>query len=339
LPPEPGITHWGLIGLGKIADVRVAPAFAQSATEYLWAVAGRDAERTAAFAARHAATPAEIGEILADPEIDAVYIAATNDLHAPYTMAAAAAGKHVLCEKPLARTLEEGEAMVAACRDAGVMLGVAFMMRYHPLHQMARRLVAEGAIGQPLQARVQNGFLLKPERQTWRVDRALAGGGPLMDVGSHAIDLLCYVTGAGVRRVAAFAAQQTTPGDAEDAAVLNLELETGILAQVNVAFNTPFSRTALEIHGTEGTLITEGTLGQVAEGSATLVTAEGAQRLEYTPTDLYQSEIEAFGRAVRGEAPLEIGGEAGLSNLRVLLAAYRSSEWGGGIAPGDRNLA
>ena len=160
-----------------------------------------------------------------------------------------------------------------------------------------------------------------------------------MDVGSHAVDLLCYVTGAPVSRVAAFAAQQTTPGDAEDSAVVNLELGTGILAQVNVAFNTPYSRTMLEIHGTEGTLITEGTLGQVAEGSATLVTAEGTQRLEYTPCDLYQSEIEAFGRAVRGEAPLEISGEAGLSNLRVLLGAYRSSHWGGGVDLVDRDPA
>jgi 1,5-anhydro-D-fructose reductase (1,5-anhydro-D-mannitol-forming) len=190
-----------------------------------------------------------------------------------------------------------------------------------------------------LQARAQYGFLLKPDRQTWRVDRGVAGGGPLMDVGSHAIDLLCYITGAAVTRVAAFAAQQTTPGDAEDSAVVNLELDTGILAQVNVAFNTGFSRTMLEIHGTEGTLTAEGTLGQVAEGSATLVTAEGAQRLEYTPHDLYQSEIEAFGRAVRGEAPLEIGGEAGLSNLRALLAAYRSSHWGGGVALVDRDTS
>jgi 1,5-anhydro-D-fructose reductase (1,5-anhydro-D-mannitol-forming) len=323
------MTNWGIIGLGKIADTRVVPGFRRSNSERLVAAAGRDAERTAAFAAKHALRALTIEAMLADPAIEAVYIAAANDLHAPYTEAAAGAGKHVLCEKPLARTLEEGEAMLEACRAAGVLLGTAFMMRYHPLHEWAREQVAAGAIGVPLQARVQNGFGLRPERQTWRMDKAAAGGGPLMDVGSHAIDLLCYVTRARVREVGAFATRQIVSGDAEDSAVVNLVLDNGMLGQVNVAFNTPFSRTGLEIHGSAGTLITEGTLGQVSEGWAELRTAAGVERRESTPRDLYQQEIEAFGRAVRGEDPLALSGEAGLENLRVLLAAYRSSYWGG----------
>ncbi|HMA35873.1 MAG TPA: Gfo/Idh/MocA family oxidoreductase [Chloroflexia bacterium] len=323
------MTNWGLIGLGKIAQVRIAPAFARSPTEHLVAVAGRDPARTAAFAAQHSAAPQTIAGLLADPTITAVYIAAANDLHAEYTIAAAAAGKHVLCEKPLARTLDEAEAMVDACRSAGVLLGTAFMMRFHPLHRQVHDLIAGGAIGTPLQARVQNGFGLQPQRQTWRVDRRASGGGPLMDVGSHAVDLLCYVTGARVTEVGAFTGRQVLPGDAEDAAVVNLVLDTGLLAQVNVAFNTPFSRTSLEIHGTLGSLVTSGTLGQVAAGEAQLVTAAGTQPLTYVPCDLYQAELEAFGQAVRGAAPLAITGTAGLENLRVLRAAYRSSYWGG----------
>ena len=323
------MTNWGLIGLGKIAETRVVPGFEQTTGEQLLVVAGRDAERTAAFATRHKVRGATVAELLADPAIEAVYIAAANDLHAEYTLAAAAAGKHILCEKPLARTQDEGEAMVAACRDAGVLLGTAFMMRYHPLHAQIRDLIAAGAIGRPLQARVQNGFALRPERQTWRIDQAAAGGGPLMDVGSHALDLLCYVLRTGVREVGAFAARQTLPGSAEDSAVVNLALHGGLLAQINVAFNTPFNRTSLEIHGSTGTIVTYGTLGQVAEGRAELHTATGVQDLAYAPCDLYGDEIEAFGRAVRGEAPLAISGEVGLDNLRVLLTAYRSSYWGG----------
>lgn len=319
---------WGLIGLGKIADVRVAPAF-RKAGEHLRAVAGRDPERTAAFAARHGGTPTTIPELLADPEITAVYVAATNDLHAEYTQAAAAAGKHVLCEKPLARTLEEAEAMIAACRQAGVHLGTAFMMRFHPVHQAIHQLVAAGTIGTPLQARVQFGFELKPGRQTWRMDQAAAGGGPLMDVGSHAVDLLSFVTGAGVKEVGAFAARQALAGSAEDAAVLNLVLDNGMLAQVNVAFNTPFARTGFEIHGTAGSITTRDTLGQVAEGEGEVRTAAGVKPIVYTPCDLYEREITAFAGAISGHAPLEISGEAGLANLRVLLAAYRSSYWGG----------
>ncbi len=323
------MTNWGLIGLGKIAETRVIPAFSRTVDEQLLTVAGRDAERTAAYAARHGVHGATVAELLADPAIEAVYIAATNDLHAEYTLAAAAAGKHILCEKPLARTLEEGEAMVAAAQTAGVLLGTAFMMRYHPLHTQIRDLIAAGAIGTPLQARVQNGFALRLERQTWRIDQTTAGGGPLMDVGSHALDLLCYVLRTGVREVGAFAARQTLPGSAEDSAVVNLVLHSGLLAQINVAFNTPFNRTSLEIHGSAGSIVTYGTLGQVAEGRAEMHSAAGVQELTYTPCDLYQAEIEAFGRAVRDAMPPAISGDVGLDNLRVLLGAYRSSHWGG----------
>lgn len=323
------MTNWGLIGLGKIADVRVAPAFARSATERLYAVAGRDTERTAGFAARHLAHPRTVAALLADPAITAVYIAAANDLHAEYTLAAAAAGKHVLCEKPLARTLAEAEAMLEACRAAGVLLGTAFMMRFHPIHQAIRDLIAHGHIGRPLQARVQNAFFLRPERQTWRIDQEASGGGPLMDVGSHAVDLLCFVTGARVKEVGAFAARQALAGSAEDAAVVNLVLDNDMLAQVNVAFNTPYSRTCLEVHGSEGSIVATGTIGQVAEGYAEITTAAGTRAIDYTPRDLYQGEIEAFGRAIRGEQPLSITGEVGLDNLRTLRAAYRSSHWGG----------
>ena len=319
------MTTWGLIGLGKIAGVRLAPAFAQSSTEQLVAAAGRDAERTRAFAERHGLAPRSIDDLLADPAITAVYIAATNDLHAPYTRAAAAAGKHVLCEKPLARTVDEAEAMIAACRAAGVLLGTAFMMRYHPLHQAVRELIATGTLGRLLQARVQYGFELRPGRQTWRIDEAISGGGPIMDVGSHAIDLLTLVTGRALQEVSAFTARQTLAGSTEDAAVLNLRFDGDLLGQVNVAFNLAFAPTLLEVHGTAGSIVARGTIGQVAEGQAEVITADGTRALPYTPRDLYQAEIEAFGRAVRGEAPLEQTAEAGLRNLLALRAAYDSA--------------
>src|SRR5689334_2781554 len=147
--------NWGIIGLGKLANTRIAPAFAHAPDNRLVAVAGRDAGRTAEFAARHSVRPATLEALLADPAIQAVYVAATNDLHAPYTIAAARAGKHVLCEKPLARTPAEAEAMIAACHAAGVRLGTAFQMRFHPAHQQVRALVQDGVFGEIRQARGQ----------------------------------------------------------------------------------------------------------------------------------------------------------------------------------------
>jgi 1,5-anhydro-D-fructose reductase (1,5-anhydro-D-mannitol-forming) len=321
--------NWGIIGLGKLAHTRIAPAFAQAPGNRLVAVAGRDATRTAEFAAQHGVRPATIEALLTDPEIGAVYVAATNDLHAPYTIAAARAGKHVLCEKPLARTPAEAEAMIAACQAAGVRLGTAFQMRFHPAHQQIRALVQEGVFGEIRQARAQHLMGLAPERQTWRLD-ASAGGGPLFDIGSHAVDLLTFLTGQPVRGVSALLARQTFRDRAnEDAAMLNLVLGTGALAQITVAFNTPYGHTAVELHGSAGSARLDNTPGQTADGHAEFRTTGGRGLLEWEPCDLYAAEISAFAAAVAGTAPLEISGEAGLANLRVLVAAQQSARQNG----------
>ena len=325
--------NWAILGLGKIAETRVAPAFAQAPGNRLVAMAGRYPARTAAFAARHDVRPAIVAEVCADPAIDAVYVAAANDHHLPYTLAAAAAGKHVLCEKPLARTPEEAAQMVAACRTAGVRLGTAFMMRFHPAHVQIRDLIAAGELGTIYQARAQFAFELSPARRTWRLD-ATAGGGPLLDVGSHAIDLISYVTGLPVRAVSALQAVQTfAERSAEDAAVGNLLLGERALAQVNVAFNTPYAVTGLEVHGSAGSARTLGTLGQTAEGRAELRTAAGGRDLTWERCDLYAAEIAAFAAAVADGTPLAISGEAGLANLIMLAAAAESARWQGVLVP------
>ncbi len=323
--------NWGIIGLGKLANTRIAPAFAHAPDNRLVAVAGRDAARTAEFATRHGARPATVAELLADPAIQAVYIAATNDLHAPYTLAAARAGKHVLCEKPLARTPAEAETMIAACREAGVLLGTAFQMRFHPAHQQIRALVLEGALGEIRQARMQQLLQLAPDRQTWRLD-ASAGGGPLFDVGSHQVDLLTFLTGQPVRAVSAILAQQTFRDRAnEDAAVLNLILGDRALAQISVAFNTPYGHSAVELHGSAGSARLDNTPGQTADGHVEFRTTTGRGLLEWESCDLYAAEISAFAAAVAGTAPLEISGEAGLINLRILVAAQQSARQGGAL--------
>jgi 1,5-anhydro-D-fructose reductase (1,5-anhydro-D-mannitol-forming) len=256
-------------------------------------------------------------------------VAAPNDLHEPYTVAAARAGKHVLCEKPLARDSVEAQRMIAACVAAGVRLGTAFQMRFHPAHQQIRDLVQRGALGTIRQGRVQFGFLLGPERRTWRMEERVAGG-PLFDVGSHCVDLLSYITGQAVTAVSAVLARQLfVEYSVEDAAILNLTLAGGALAQVNVAFNTPFAVTSLELQGSAGSVRTLGTLGQVPAGEAIVRDGTGEQPLQWEPQDLYAAEIQAFAAAVTSATPLGISGEAGLTNLRVLTAALQSAREGG----------
>jgi predicted dehydrogenase len=185
--------------------------------------------------------------------------------------------------------------------------------------------------GEIRQARGQQLLGLAPDRQTWRLD-ATAGGGPLFDVGSHQVDLLTYLTGQPVRAVSALLTRQTFRDRAnEDAAVLNLVLGTGMLAQVNVAFNTPYGHSAVELHGSAGSARLDNTPGQTADGHAEFRTTGGRGLLEWESCDLYAAEISAFAAAVAGTAPLEISGEAGLANLRVLVAAQQSAQQRGAL--------
>jgi predicted dehydrogenase len=204
-------------------------------------------------------------------------------------------------------------------------------MRFHPAHQQVRELVQEGVLGEIRQARAQHLMGLAPERQTWRLD-AGAGGGALFDVGSHAVDLLTYLTGQPVRGVSALLTRQTFRDRAnEDAAVLNLVLGNGALAQVSVSFNTPAGHTAVELHGSTGSVRLDNTPGQTADGHAEFRTVKGRGLLEWESCDLYAAEISAFAAAVTGTAPLEISGEAGLANLRVLVAAQQSARQNGAM--------
>src|SRR5262245_24815954 len=140
---------WGLVSPGKHADILLAPAISMAKDTRLVAVCSRDRERAEAFADKHGAQVAytSLEALVDDPRVDAVLIASPNFLHAPYTVRAAQAGKHVLVEKPMAVSIEEAVDMVRACQAYGVKLGVGFHLRYHPGHQEARRLVGEGVLG------------------------------------------------------------------------------------------------------------------------------------------------------------------------------------------------
>lgn len=301
---------WGLIGASDIAATRVIPAL-HEAGHTVAAVYSSDSQRGAAYAAANGvpASAASLGELL-DMEIDAVYISTRNDLHRQQVEAAARAGKHVLCEKPLAASVTDAAALVDACRTAGVVLATDHHQRGAATVRAIARLIGEGAIGRPLAARVQHAVLLPERLRGWRLTDPRAGAGVILDITCHDVDTLRFVLGHDPIEAIGLAARQGLAQDGiEDSSMSVLRFEGDLLASTHDAFTTPNAGTALEVHGTEGSLVGDGILSQDPVGDVTLLCGSkrstvGVGRRE----NLYVRTLRDFAAAVAGEpSPISTG--------------------------------
>ncbi|MCC7374298.1 MAG: Gfo/Idh/MocA family oxidoreductase [Verrucomicrobiales bacterium] len=336
--------RWGVIGSGGIARRRTIPeGILKAANAELVAVYSRDLENNAAVAREFDCRAAASVPELLRSGIDAVYMASPPGAHLEQVRACAQAGIHVFCEKPLGLTVTEAEAMLAACRQAGVQLGTAFMMRFSAQHQTAAALVREGRLGTLVLGRAQLSCWYPPIEGAWRQHPQTGGGGSLIDMGGHCIDLLEMFLGP-VESVSCLLQRRVHDYPVEDSAVVSLRFRGGALGMVDAFFCIPddASRNRLELYGTKGNVLAEGTIGQEALGTmvATLTpdtqgydARQAREPVQSTPIDpppvnTYRTEIEAFGDAIlRGIDP-EPSGEAGLHSQRVLAACYQSAATG-----------
>src|SRR5512137_1116848 len=244
------LLRWGLLGTARINRMLIPP-LRVSAGNRLLAVASRDAARAAAYASEWGIERAHgsYEALLADPEIDAVYIPLPNHLHAEWTIRAARAGKHVLCEKPLALTVAEVDAMEAAAREAGIVLAEAFMYRHHPQTLKAKELLDGGAIGAVRFVRGTFSFPLnRPNDVRLRPEW---GGGCLWDVGCYPLSFTRFLLGA--EPIEVFGSQVLGPTGIDETFAGQLVFPGGVLAQVDAGFRSPF-RAELEIAGSTGTI-------------------------------------------------------------------------------------
>ncbi len=236
--------RWGMIGCGAVTEKKSAPALSKVAGSRLVAVMRRDGTLAADYARRHgiARWYDDADALIADPEVNAIYIATPPDSHEDYTARAAAAGKPVYVEKPMARTHEECRRMIAACREAGVALFVAYYRRRLPTFLKARELLAEGAIGEPRFVNVRlsrppEGSDFQRENPPWRVQPEIAGGGHFFDLASHQLDLLDFLLGP-IAAAGGRAANQAGLYAAEDIVVASWEHESGVLGAGQWCFTT-----------------------------------------------------------------------------------------------------
>jgi 1,5-anhydro-D-fructose reductase (1,5-anhydro-D-mannitol-forming) len=316
----PQALGWGIVGLGRIAGSQIAPAITASSGCRLVCVVSRDQGRADEFARAHGPTTAldDYAKMLADPMVRAVYVATPNALHAEQVIAAARAGKHVLCDKPLALTVTEARRCVEECRSAGVRLGITFQTRYYDGIADAAKLVRDGEIGNVVVAEVTMSAGRNLPRG-WRTDPALAGLGTLNNIGVHAFDLLRYLLGAEVNEVVAMTGAE--PGYRVDTtALVLLRFANGTIAYVNANQSVPHSRDDVVLYGTQGRVLGLNLSRPDREGTLSIVTSAGERTLPTRSHDGYRRVIEAFADAVSRDRDPSPAGEDGVRSVQLTTA-------------------
>lgn len=336
--------RWGVIGAGGIADRRTIPGMMLANNAELIAVMEINMELAEKSRAKWGCKRAYDSEaaLLADPEIDAVYIASPVVLHAKQAMMAADAGKHILIEKPLAMTSEEGQKVVDYCESKGVKIAAGLMMRFGAYVMAMKQAIADGKIGRPVSGFSQFTCWYPDMPGNWRQSKKNGGGGAMMDMGVHCIDLMQYVTGSKVKQVAAFHDTLTFHYEVEDTSTVLMRLENGCECVVQSNFNIPdeASKWRLEFFGDQGHLVGENIIGQIDGGTLDAmfcgeVGGYGAQQdtkdvkgeqLDVEFGNMYTREIESFGNSILNNLPLEVPASDAVQVQRVMEAAYRSND-------------
>lgn len=321
---------WGLIGASTIAKEWVIGAIRASGGEVV-SVMSTDIDRGRAYGSENHIPEAvsSLDQLLGDPGIDAVYISTTNELHRDQAIAAARAGKHVLCEKPLALSLSDAHAMADAARVAGVVMGTNHHLRNAASHRAMRAAIQEGRIGKVLSARVFHAVYLPPHLQGWRLDRPDAGGGVILDITVHDADTLRFVLGEDpVEVVAMTHSGGMGQNGLEDAVMGVMRFRSGVLAQFHDGFTTKYAETGFEVHGSEGSLIGRNVMTQKAIGSVTLRDASGERELPLDGINLYETALRAFHAAITGNGTPSATAKDGIWSLATGLAVVEAARTG-----------
>ncbi|VTU23918.1 Gfo/Idh/MocA family protein [Variovorax sp. PBL-E5] len=328
---------WGILGAGDIAQRNIVPALAQVEGAELVAVMNRRLANAQAFAERNKIAGAydSLDAFLAHPQLDAVYIASPNGLHAEHTIAAARAGKHVLCDKPMALTEAECERMIEACERHGVKLGVVFQNRYHPAHIQARRQIEAGVLGEIQYASAQLCVgRARGHWKGWRLDPSVAGSGAIVGQAVHPIDILRFLMDSEVVEVQAMTDQQLPDRPVDDMAYALLRFANGAHATVVAGTVVPRSANDVVLYGSGARIVCTSTLGTPAAGARQKLSIEGegtGMNLDFsssTSPQRFAAMLDDFGRCIREQREPALSGRNGLQMVKIANAVLESSRHG-----------
>ena len=341
-----GRVRWGIVGCGWIARDYVAPAIRESRNGDLVAACDPSADARAAVGASSSFESAEA--MLSEPAVDAVYVATPNHLHKAGVLAAARAGKHVLCEKPTATNADDAAEMAAACDDAGVLLATAYDQRFHAAHMTLREHIERGDLGTVTTVLIRyacwTGRDWKPgewEHDNWRVDPKRAGGGAMIDLAPHGLDLAQMLIGERIEDVHCLLQRRVhTDVPVDDGGVIIGRTTGGVLIDLSVAYNCPetFPRRRLEVVGTKAMAVAEDTMGQTPGGTLTLISAHNGEprQVDFSARDRspFLNQIEAFADAVLGESEWPYPADRDVHTMRLLdICGQRAAlPWHGHLA-------
>ena len=282
-------------------------------------------------------------DVLKIDEIEAVYIATPVFIHKEQAIAAAKAKKHILLEKPVALSVSDAEEIKKACEENGVKISIGFLMRFHGYHQRIKEIISEGKIGDIVSIRGQFTCWYPDIDGAWRQKKATSGGGALVDMGIHVIDLIHYITGLKAVEVAAFNQTQTFNYEVDDSSNVIMKMDNGSVAYVDSNFNIPDAASVakLEIYGTKGSIVATGTLAQDEVGNVNILISDDSLEydanqvrgelkplsLEGTPLgNMYTKEIEGLGNSVIENTDVPVTIESAIYDQKVVEAAYKSTE-------------
>ena len=313
-----GTVRWGVLGTARIARDRAVPAIRALPEATLHAVASRDPERARAFAAEHGATVhyGDYRDLLADDQVDAVYLPLPKALHARWVREALTAGKPVLCEKPLCTDPQTAAELVELSETSGVPLAEGFMYRHHPTTTRIAELIDAGAIGVPLVARGALSFPLTDSSDIRT--RPDLGGGALLDLGCYVVDALCRlyggpaVAGGGVRLIG--------PTGVDEQVSAALRFAGDRIGVVDCSFRLPWLESVFEIRGTEGTLRAPHAFNP-GRSATVLTLARPGGRTEDVASpacDMFAAMFGAFSRAVLGDGPYPFPARDSVASAQTL---------------------
>ena len=324
-------TGYAIIGLGRIAG-HFLEALQSTPNSRVTALVSGHRDKAERIAAQYGVSKDSIysyesfDEIAGNSQVDAVYVALPNSMHAEYTIRSARAGKHVLCEKPMSTSVSDAEKMIVACKAANVKLMIAYRCQYEPTNLKAIQLIRDGALGQVKSIESTFGFSIRPG--DWRLDKKLAGGGPLFDVGIYSLNASRYLTGEEPEEIKAFASVIDRGGrfsEVEENVSWTMSFPSGILAACNTTYGAPMEG-QFRVHGSKGWLEVAPAFNY--EGLHLRGRFSGTDLDEpNTERDPYQfvTEAEHFSHCVQNDQEPRTPGEEGLRDMRYIDQIYRSA--------------
>lgn len=325
--------RFGIIGFGQFAENAILPGIRSSGVADVTAIQKRSLEAAQEKAAMHGIPHAfsSVKELVAHPDVDAVFIVSANNQHAKETIEAAKAGKHILVEKPMASTVADAQKMVRVCRENGVTLMVGNMVRLSPAVERIKALIASEYIGSVVHISTEFFYDHRKSHRSWLFDRKIAGGGPVHDIGVHCLDTIRFILDDDVTDVRGVLSPRPTATTTERTSSTSLMFSQGVTASIYCSFDGPYRRSFIEVRGTDGTLSAfDFTKSGVVVHLHKVRGVDGEPQLpqveEIEVPFLYAEEVRLFVEAVQNGTPPPVTGEEGLINQRILDRMLRSGK-------------